>query len=129
MSLFLALLFFFFSSRRRHTRALCDWSSVVCSSDLEAAMAGGRRRPAERVDGAARTARLPRRPRERLLRLGGDGELRDARRRSRPNRPGGARRSEEPERMTDGYEVASIDDLDRYPVEHGLEWRPVRRRF
>jgi len=31
--------------------------------------------------------------------------------------------------MTDGYEVASIDDLDRYPVEHGLEWRPVRRRF
>src|SRR5436190_4756563 len=27
--------FFFFSSRRRHTRSLCDWSSDVCSSDLE----------------------------------------------------------------------------------------------
>src|SRR5438034_11653561 len=30
-----SLLFFFFSSRRRHTRSLCDWSSDVCSSDLE----------------------------------------------------------------------------------------------
>src|SRR5438034_11668293 len=29
------LFFFFFSSRRRHTRSLCDWSSDVCSSDLE----------------------------------------------------------------------------------------------
>src|SRR5438034_1048320 len=29
--------FFFFSSRRRHTRSLCDWSSDVCSSDLQAA--------------------------------------------------------------------------------------------
>src|SRR5438874_2782468 len=29
------LLFFFFSSRRRHTRSLRDWSSDVCSSDLE----------------------------------------------------------------------------------------------
>src|SRR5947207_11437331 len=28
------LFFFFFSSRRRHTRSLCDWSSDVCSSDL-----------------------------------------------------------------------------------------------
>src|SRR6266481_9252125 len=28
--------FFFFSSRRRHTRWNCDWSSDVCSSDLEA---------------------------------------------------------------------------------------------
>src|SRR5438874_7851462 len=28
-------LFFFFSSRRRHTRSLRDWSSDVCSSDLE----------------------------------------------------------------------------------------------
>src|SRR5215204_7066395 len=26
---------FFFSSRRRHTSSLCDWSSDVCSSDLE----------------------------------------------------------------------------------------------
>src|SRR5256885_4096840 len=28
-------LFFFFSSRRRHTRLQGDWSSDVCSSDLE----------------------------------------------------------------------------------------------
>src|SRR5438874_2378596 len=27
--------FFFFSSRRRHTRSLRDWSSDVCSSDLD----------------------------------------------------------------------------------------------
>src|SRR6266480_4445537 len=33
------LSFFFFSSRRRHTRLTCDWSSDVCSSDLEV---GGR---------------------------------------------------------------------------------------
>src|SRR5689334_24499673 len=29
---------FFFSSRRRHTRWNCDWSSDVCSSDLQARM-------------------------------------------------------------------------------------------
>src|SRR2546430_6811024 len=29
------ILFFFFSSRRRHTRFDCDWSSDVCSSDLD----------------------------------------------------------------------------------------------
>src|SRR2546427_2353006 len=29
------LIFFFFSSRRRHTRFDCDWSSDVCSSDLD----------------------------------------------------------------------------------------------
>src|SRR5688500_19915597 len=29
------MLFFFFSSRRRHTRLQGDWSSDVCSSDLE----------------------------------------------------------------------------------------------
>src|SRR2546430_5649145 len=27
--------YFFFSSRRRHTRFDCDWSSDVCSSDLD----------------------------------------------------------------------------------------------
>src|SRR2546427_3174642 len=31
---------FFFSSRRRHTRFDCDWSSDVCSSDLEGQTAG-----------------------------------------------------------------------------------------
>src|SRR5256885_7723245 len=30
------VMFFFFSSRRRHTRLQGDWSSDVCSSDLEA---------------------------------------------------------------------------------------------
>src|SRR6266852_3765526 len=30
-----AMLFFFFSSRRRHTRCYRDWSSDVCSSDLQ----------------------------------------------------------------------------------------------
>src|SRR2546422_1439954 len=29
------ILFFFFSSRRRHTRCSRDWSSDVCSSDLQ----------------------------------------------------------------------------------------------
>src|SRR5690606_41189619 len=31
------LFFFFFSSRRRHTRFSRDWSSDVCSSDLDVA--------------------------------------------------------------------------------------------
>src|SRR2546430_3933465 len=30
----LGVVLFFFSSRRRHTRFDCDWSSDVCSSDL-----------------------------------------------------------------------------------------------
>src|SRR5437660_5750820 len=34
--LFFLYFFFFFSSRRRHTRWPRDWSSDVCSSDLEA---------------------------------------------------------------------------------------------
>src|SRR6266550_5415190 len=33
--------FFFFSSRRRHTRCSRDWSSDVCSSDLENRVPGG----------------------------------------------------------------------------------------
>lgn len=28
-----------------------------------------------------------------------------------------------------GYAVASLDELERFPVSHGLEWRPIRRRF
>src|SRR5207249_11053288 len=35
MHVCLRLLFFFFSSRRRHTRSKRDWSSDVCSSDLQ----------------------------------------------------------------------------------------------
>src|SRR5215203_6984888 len=38
-------MFFFFSSRRRHTRYWRDWSSDVCSSDLEAV-----RTPSQVVD-------------------------------------------------------------------------------
>src|SRR5256886_1162667 len=34
--------FFFFSSRRRHTRFDCDWSSDVCSSDLDPVAVAGR---------------------------------------------------------------------------------------
>src|SRR5690349_16502526 len=34
------LCFFFFSSRRRHTRSLRDWSSDVCSSDLQDILTG-----------------------------------------------------------------------------------------
>src|SRR2546430_17164221 len=48
--LVLYVLFFFFSSRRRHTRFDCDWSSDVCSSDLEGLcgimMVGGVSNPA-----------------------------------------------------------------------------------
>src|SRR5207245_4016951 len=32
---FVVVIMFFFSSRRRHTRCYRDWSSDVCSSDLE----------------------------------------------------------------------------------------------
>src|SRR5690349_24228264 len=42
------LFFFFFSSRRRHTRSLRDWSSDVCSSDLDV----------DRADAPARLAQL-----------------------------------------------------------------------
>src|SRR5205814_3597079 len=44
---------FFFSSRRRHTRCLSDWSSDVCSSDLQQADVNGRvYRPDHRVAGS-----------------------------------------------------------------------------
>src|SRR5207247_5114657 len=33
--MFMCYVFFFFSSRRRHTRSTRDWSSDVCSSDLD----------------------------------------------------------------------------------------------
>src|SRR3712207_118896 len=49
---------FFFSSRRRHTRYWRDWSSDVCSSDLEAtspeALAGMMGWPSLSVEGAFR---------------------------------------------------------------------------
>src|SRR6266516_2323618 len=36
----MCLISFFFSSRRRHTRSYGDWSSDVCSSDLQWATGG-----------------------------------------------------------------------------------------
>src|SRR6516162_11373602 len=41
------MFYFFFSSRRRHTRLQGDWSSDVCSSDLE-------QQPGDRPRAAAR---------------------------------------------------------------------------
>src|SRR5437868_15342368 len=68
--------FFFFSSRRRHTRSKRDWSSDVCSSDLD------------RLTGAA----APAPPR----RSGGRGRDRAARHRpGRADRSSSAPRSEE----------------------------------
>src|SRR3712207_3329019 len=55
LSLF-CFFFFFFSSRRRHTRYWRDWSSDVCSSDLNAA-AGSLRQKDARVT-ASRPLRL-----------------------------------------------------------------------
>src|SRR5256885_5580756 len=43
--LVLHALFFFFSSRRRHTRLQGDWSSDVCSSDLDYVVAVGTLEP------------------------------------------------------------------------------------
>src|SRR5262249_59727393 len=86
---------------------------------------GGGRRAAV----AAREARLRRRPRARVQRLGREGEPRGTRRRDRAHRPGRARGTAEGERVSERYEVARLDDLDRIPVgERGLEWRPIRRR-
>src|SRR5205814_7505152 len=56
---------FFFSSRRRHTRCLSDWSSDVCSSDLDVFLRWnlvdshpGRRREADRAAVAVRRGAL-----------------------------------------------------------------------
>src|SRR2546430_17580082 len=47
--------FFFFSSRRRHTRFDCDWSSDVCSSDLELKTEGvGREALLDKLTGEGR---------------------------------------------------------------------------
>src|SRR5690606_39623358 len=42
-SVSLVVFFFFFSSRRRHTRFSRDWSSDVCSSDLQLLAQGDER--------------------------------------------------------------------------------------
>src|SRR5262245_62610470 len=50
----LLVILFFFSSRRRHTRCLSDWSSDVCSSDLEQVVL--HLHPVDRAHGAVRRA-------------------------------------------------------------------------
>src|SRR3989475_10629525 len=66
-------IYFFFSSRRRHTRFDCDWSSDVCSSDLEAelevhldARPTLRAEPADRVLVPAHRLHAVQRPGDRL---------------------------------------------------------------
>src|SRR5216684_7478232 len=49
--------YFFFSSRRRHTRCSRDWSSDVCSSDLELDAARRAQPPLAMVGAAAMPAR------------------------------------------------------------------------
>src|SRR3712207_9425145 len=73
---------FFFSSRRRHTRYWRDWSSDVCSSDLEqlsvtvrplpTTRRGGRKEVEGARAGAARRRR-PSGPGRRARRAGGSG--------------------------------------------------------
>src|SRR2546422_4443304 len=46
-------IFFFFSSRRRHTRCSRDWSSDVCSSDLDTGVILGVSEAPETVSFAA----------------------------------------------------------------------------
>src|SRR5260221_1378539 len=48
---------FFFPSRRRHTRSLCDWSSDVCSSDLDQPCCGALLVHAGEEEGALALAR------------------------------------------------------------------------
>src|SRR5256886_6381415 len=52
--------FFFFSSRRRHTRFDCDWSSDVCSSDLDRPRARSSRRSSTCSSAAAPPCPTPR---------------------------------------------------------------------
>src|SRR5699024_11552623 len=68
------MFYFFFSSRRRHTRSKRDWSSDVCSSDLDRAGADGRARGRQArrllravssgITSCERAASMPARPSE-----------------------------------------------------------------
>src|SRR2546430_8259526 len=61
---------FFFSSRRRHTRFDCDWSSDVCSSDLNRCSLQSAELmsypPAQRLQGSCCTAMDPARYRDQV---------------------------------------------------------------
>src|SRR5438105_10975507 len=69
--------FFFFSSRRRHTRSTRDWSSDVCSSDLQFQ---GPAQPVERAPLVREPVRRVAYARRRLGRIGmpRDGDLEEA---------------------------------------------------
>src|SRR6266568_8063708 len=62
------MVFFFFSSRRRHTRWNCDWSSDVCSSDLDQQREEAQLRFSSEIEPKAREQRT--RLRRRLVELG-----------------------------------------------------------
>src|SRR5207237_1793957 len=66
-----------------------------------------------------------RRPTRRAAPLGGHREPGGAHRRRGADRPGGAGSAA----TGMSYQVAHLDELERIPVAHGLEWRPIRRRF
>src|SRR4030066_469040 len=68
MHLSVLIVFFFFSSRRRHTRFKCDWSSDVCSSDLDQHPPIGERRLMDHVG-----QRVHRRRRNEIGRAAGRG--------------------------------------------------------
>src|SRR6266403_4416262 len=51
---------FFFSSRRRHTRSLRDWSSDVCSSDLQGGIVTPRTQKVTCLLGGSRRGRVRR---------------------------------------------------------------------
>src|SRR5205807_7940472 len=65
------VVFFFFSSRRRHTRLQGDWSSDVCSSDLEGCQ--DNRKPPMSASGF-----VPEPPKNTLAACGYPGILRDS---------------------------------------------------
>src|SRR2546427_9233896 len=143
--------FFFFSSRRRHTRFDCDWSSDVCSSDLENLEAAerpappehdrdeeaddDRRQPHPRVHGA-HDEPAPREAREGKRRPGGNADQqRDQRRAPRDlerepeDRPDLAvALHEQPERLShpveqQGHDVTSPSRLPAIGTNSGWPYR------
>src|SRR4051794_40197269 len=88
-----------------------------------------RRRAARGALGPARPARVRRRARARARRVGWHREPRGARRRRRSHRPGRAAGAARP--MSEpGYEIVSIDELERYPSPNDTQvMLPLRRRL
>src|SRR5204862_7376711 len=84
-------------------------------------------------NGAARTARqgrLRRRARDGVRDVGRELEPGGARGRDRRDRSGGAGRAAGHDLVSEGYEIARIDELEELPINKGeFVWRPVRRRF